>query len=85
MGQLVSLAKWASGDNGFESPPGPAALRRIAKTKQTNPPAIKQGRRWVVDEDAKFVGMIERVVIPEHLSGAARSLVEKVINGSKTT
>lgn len=84
MGQLVSLIDWAAGPNGFKEPPGRAALHRIAKTKQTYPPAVKQGRRWVVDEEAKFVGMIDRVEIPNHLPPAARSLVEKALNGSKT-
>ncbi|EMM0378105.1 hypothetical protein RI820_000453 [Pluralibacter gergoviae] len=84
MGQLVSLTEWARGPNGFRPAPGEAALRQIAKTKQTNPPAQKQGRRWVIDEDAKFVGIIDRISIPDNLSGAAKSLVEKTINGRKT-
>lgn len=84
MGQLVSLTDWAAGPNGFKDPPGRAALHRIAKTKQTYPPAVKQGRRWVVDEEARFVGVIDRVEIPSHLPPAARSLVEKALNGSKT-
>ncbi|PKH21428.1 hypothetical protein CIG19_16645 [Enterobacterales bacterium CwR94] len=85
MGQLVSLIDWAVGKNGFKEPPSRAALHRIAKTKQTYPPAIKQGRRWVVDEDAKFVGMLERVEISSHLTSPARLLVERALNGSKTT
>lgn len=84
MGQLVSLSDWASGPNGFKEPPGMAALHRIAKTKQTYPPAVKQGRRWVVDEEAKFIGMVGRVEISNHLPPSARSLVEKALNGCKT-
>lgn len=84
MGQLVSLMDWATGPNGFKDPPGRTALHRIAKTKQTFPPAVKQGRRWVVDEDAKFVGMVDQVEISKHLPPSARSLVEKALNGCKT-
>lgn len=84
MGQLVSLTIWAAGPNGFKEPPGRAALHRIAKTKQTYPPAVKQGRRWVVDEEARFVGMVDRVEISNHLPASARTLVEKALNGSKT-
>lgn len=84
MGQLVSLSEWASGPNGFKEPPGMAALHRIAKTKQTYPPAVKQGRRWLVDEEAKFIGMVGRVEISNHLPANARSLVEKALNGRKT-
>jgi hypothetical protein len=47
MGQLVTINDWASGPNGFKEPISRAALHKIAKTKQTYPPAIKQGRRWV--------------------------------------
>ncbi|MCL8123666.1 hypothetical protein M8309_09540 [Enterobacter hormaechei] len=52
------------------------------KTKQTYPPALKQGRRWVIDEDARFVGMVGSVDISSSLSDKARQLVEKAINGS---
>lgn len=84
MGQLVSLSEWAAGPNGFKEPPCKATLHRIAKTRQTYPPAVKQGRRWVVDEEARFVGMVERVEISNHLPAGARTLVEKALNGSKT-
>ncbi|QQN35657.1 hypothetical protein JHW33_03155 [Rahnella aceris] len=84
MGQLVSLAEWAAGPNGFKEPPCKATLHRIAKTRQTYPPAVKQGRRWVVDEEARFIGMVERVEISNHLPAGARTLVEKALNGSKT-
>ena len=68
MGQLVTINDWASGPNGFKEPISRAALHKIAKTKQTYPPAIKQGRRWVVD-------------ISSGISDTARLLVEKALNG----
>ncbi|MEB6387761.1 excisionase [Kluyvera ascorbata] len=82
MGQLVTLDEWASGPNGFKYKLSKSALNKIAKTKQTYPPAIKQGRRWVVDEDARFIGMVGNVDIAPSLSDKARHLVEKAINGS---
>ena len=82
MGQLVTLHEWASGPNGFKYPSSNSALNKIAKTKQTYPPALKQGRRWVIDEDARFVGMVGSVDISTSLSDKARQLVEKAINGS---
>lgn len=84
MGQLVTLHEWASGPNGFKYPLSNSALNKIAKTKQTFPPALKQGRRWVIDEDARFIGMVSNVDISSSLSlsDKARQLVEKAINGS---
>lgn len=81
MGQLVTIYDWASGPNGFKQPVSKSALNKIAKTKQTYPPAIKQGKRWVVDEDARFIGMVGNVDISSSISGKARQLVEKALNG----
>ena len=85
MGQLVSLKDWASGPNGFKQPPSRAALYRIAKTGQTMPRALKQGRRWVIDEEAKFIGLLASPVFPPHMPKAVKTLMERVINGSQTT
>lgn len=81
MGQLVTINDWASGPNGFKEPISRVALHKIAKTKQTYPPAIKQGRRWVVDEDARFIGMVGKIDISSGISDTARQLVEKTLNG----
>ncbi|MES4782447.1 hypothetical protein L0B07_17325 [Raoultella ornithinolytica] len=82
MGQLVTIYEWASGPNGFKYPVSKAALNKIAKTKQTYPAAIKQGYRWVVDEDARFIGMVGRPDISTSIPDKARLLVEKALNGS---
>ena len=81
MGQLVTIDDWASGPNGFKEPISRTALRQIAKTKQTYPAAIKHGRRWVVDEDARFIGMLGKAHISSDISDPARILVEKALNG----
>lgn len=81
MGQLVTLYEWASGPNGFKYPLTQSALNKIAKTKQTYPPALKQGRRWVIDEDTRFIGMVGTPDISSSITGKARQLVEKALNG----
>lgn len=81
MGQMVTIYDWASGPNGFKKAVSKAALNKIAKTKQTYPAAIKQGRTWVVDEDARFIGMVGNIDISSSISGKARQLVEKALNG----
>ncbi|HID8898867.1 TPA: excisionase [Enterobacter hormaechei] len=85
MGQLVSLEDWASGPNGFKQPPSRASLHRIAKTGQTIARALKQSRRWVIDEEAKFIGLLASPVLPPRMPKAVKTLIERVINGSQTT
>lgn len=85
MGQLVLLSEWASGPNGFRHPPKTATLHRIAKTRQTFPAAVKVGHRWMIDEDARFIGLIGGTEIPNDLSPEARKLVEKGIRSGETT
>lgn len=84
MGQIVSIYDWASGPNGFKEPVSKSSLHKIAKYKQTYPPAIKHGRRWVIDEDARFIGMACTPELSTNLSGKARQLVEKALNGSSS-
>lgn len=84
MGQLVPLMEWASSPKGFKYPPAPATLHRYAKTGQIIPAPIKQGSKWIVDENAKYVGVIAKAEIPSHLPASVRALLEKTINGSQT-
>jgi hypothetical protein len=82
MAQLIPIKEWANGPNGFKYPPNPVTLSVYAKTGQIYPPAIKQGRRWVVEENAKFIGIQAHPDISSNVSRPARALLEKVINGS---
>lgn len=77
---LVSMTEWAQAH--FKKPPCAATLRVIAKTRQTFPPAIKQGRRWLIEETAQYVGIIAPISISSGLDDKSRALVEKVLNGS---
>lgn len=76
---LVSLTDWAEAH--FKEPPGPTALRTIAKTRQTYPPAIRQGNRWVIDENAEFIGMAAPTAITPGLGDSASELVRRALNG----
>lgn len=87
MAQLIPLAEWARGPNGFRYPPTAVTLGVYAKTGQIYPPPVKQGRRWVVDENARFIGLTARPEVSGNLSRHARVLLEKAVYGgpSKTT
>lgn len=76
---LVSIKEWAKAH--FKNPPCAATLRVIAKTKQTYPPAIKQGRRWLIDESAEFIGIVGTMKVPDGLPEPVQRLIEKAING----
>jgi len=86
VGQLILFSEWARGPNGFNPSvmPCPAVLNRMAKTKQTFPAAIKMGRRWVVDEEAKFIGIPMGVTIPENIPESAKELIRRATNGGQT-
>lgn len=84
MGRHVRIREWACGPNGFGYKLSTSALNQIAKTKQTYPPAKKQGRYWVIDEDAQFIGMVTRAEIPQHIPEKAKALMEKTLNGCQT-
>ncbi|MCS2147881.1 excisionase [Scandinavium manionii] len=77
---LVSLTDWAKTQ--FKEPPSAATLRVIAKTRQTYPPAIRLGTRWVIDENAEFIGMAAPTAITPGLSDGAHELVKRALHGS---
>lgn len=85
MAQLIPLCEWARGPNGFRYPPTAATLSVYAKTGQIYPPPVKQGRRWVVDENARFIGLTARPDVSTNLSRPARVLLEKAIHGGPPT
>lgn len=84
MTKTVLIEDWATGPNGFSYPKKPRQLAHLAKTNQISPPAMKDGGKWVVYEDAKFVGIRSDHKISTNLPDAARKLVEKTLNGKAT-
>ncbi|HGH3389034.1 excisionase [Citrobacter braakii] len=84
MAKTILIQDWAKGPNGFGYPQSQSRLNHLAKTGQIYPPAKKDGRRWVVDEDAVFIGCVGRPKISDNLPEDAKELVESVINGRTT-
>lgn len=85
MGQLIPIHEWASGPNGWKYPPTQTTLNKYASTGQIYPRPLKQGKRWVVDEDAKFVGILTAPPALEKLTKPVSNLVRKVLNGGQTS
>lgn len=85
MTRHVLLSDWAKGPNGITPTPSKTTLSRMAQTKQFHPPALKMGSRWVIDENARFVGLAAEAKISQNLSKEVRQLVERTVNGGKTS
>ncbi|WP_312060281.1 hypothetical protein [Pantoea septica] len=84
MARHILLWDWAKGPNGINPTPSKTTLSRMAKTKQFHPPALKMGSRWVIDENARFIGLKTEARISPNLPDEVRHLVERTVNGSKT-
>lgn len=81
MARTVLIQDWAKGPNGFGYPQKQSRLNHLAKTGQIYPPPRKDGKKWVVDEDATFIGCVGKINISRNLPEKAKSLVERTING----
>jgi hypothetical protein len=81
MTKTVLIEDWAVGPNGFDYPQSQERLNHLAKTGQISPPARKDGRKWVVDEDSVFIGTVGKLKISSSLTDSAKLLVERVRNG----
>lgn len=84
MTKTVLIEDWASGPNGFGYPQNQRKLVRMAKTNQISPPAMKDGGKWVVYENAKFIGIQSNHTVSKNLPDAVRKMVERTLNGKAT-
>ena len=57
MSRMISLIDWAQEEFG-EQAPSERVLKKYPKGRMMVPPAVKVGRNWMVDRDARYVGVI---------------------------
>lgn len=57
MARTQSLIEWATDEFGKHAP-AYRTLLLIAKNNMISPPAKKVGKKWMVDKDARYVGML---------------------------
>jgi hypothetical protein len=81
MGQLIPISEWASGPKGFKYPPKKTTLHKYAATDQIYPKPKRQGKKWVVDEDAVFVGILAPTPDMDRLPKPVSDLVKRALNG----
>ncbi|MGP9437411.1 excisionase [Ewingella sp. AOP8-B2-18] len=63
MARLITLYEWAIEEFG-NSAPGKATLSNYAKRGMIYPPALKVGRSWMVEKDARYVGITKPLIRP---------------------
>lgn len=62
MSRMISLIDWAKEEFG-EQAPSERVLKKYAKGRMMAPPAVKVGRNWLVDREARYVGVIAEPVV----------------------
>lgn len=63
MSRMIPLLVWALEEFG-EQAPSERLLKKYAKGKMIAPPAVKVGRAWMVDKNARFVGVLAEHQLP---------------------
>lgn len=80
MARMVTLECWAKEEFGDQAP-SLKTLNHYAKGKMTAPPAVKVARKWMIDREARFIGMLAKPKISENANPKLRRIVE---DGIKT-
>lgn len=81
MSRMVSLEDWARDEFGKEAP-SLRTLKAYAKGKMMAPPAVKVGRKWMIDREARFTGILAVLKLAPTANPKLRRIIE---DGCKTT
>lgn len=74
MARLLPLDVWADEEFG-NAKPSPQTLKKYAKHNMISPPAVRVGRRWMVEANARYVGMLAKPKINGKISPLARRIL----------
>ena len=81
MSRMVTLEAWARLEFGDASP-CMTVLQKYAKNNLIAPPAMKVGRKWMVDREARYVGYLSLPQIP---TKSTERLKRIITDGCPTT
>ncbi|AGH74065.1 excisionase [Edwardsiella piscicida] len=81
MARMVSLKEWAEDEFGSLAP-SLHTLTKYAKGHMMAPPARKVGRKWMIDREARFIGILAE---PKIAPTANPALKRIIADGSQTT
>jgi hypothetical protein len=74
MSRMMSLIDWAKDEFGDQAP-SERVLKKYAKGKMIAPPAVKVGRNWMVDREARYVGMIAAPALPANSNPRLKRII----------
>ncbi|EEI9214121.1 excisionase [Salmonella enterica subsp. enterica serovar Carrau] len=74
MSRMIPLLDWANEEFGAQAP-SERILKKYAKGKMMIPPAVKVGRYWMVDRNARFVGTLAEPKIPVNASPRLQRII----------
>lgn len=74
MARMIPLLDWARDEFG-EQAPSERILKKYAKDRMMAPPAIKVGRCWMVDREARFVGVLAEPQVPVSASPRLKRII----------
>ncbi len=74
MSRMVSLLEWAKDEFGSEAP-SERVLKKYAKGKMIAPPPMRVGRRWMVDKEARFIGVVAEPQLPINVNPKLRRII----------
>lgn len=80
MSRMVSLEDWAKDEFGDEAPSA-RTLKAYAKGRMMAPPAVKVGRKWMIDREARFTGILAAPKLAPTVNPKLRRIIE---DGCKT-
>ncbi|AXD29431.1 excisionase [Salmonella enterica subsp. houtenae] len=75
MARMVSLEEWAEEEFG-ELAPSLRTLKKYAKGNMMAPPARKVGREWMIDFEARFIGVLAEPRISPNANPKLRRIIE---------
>lgn len=82
MARLKTLYEWAIEEFG-DSAPCMATLHKYAKNNMIYPPALKAGRHWMVEANARYIGMVKPLIRPTDSPLLKRILSDDSLNPRK--
>lgn len=74
MSRMVSLLEWAKDEFGSEAP-SERVLKKYAKGQMIVPPPMRVGRRWMVDREARFIGVVAEPQLPINVNPKLRRII----------
>ena len=74
MSRMVSLLEWAKDEFGSEAP-SERVLKKYAKGQMIAPPPMRVGRRWMVDKEARFIGVVAEPQLPINVNPKLRRII----------